>query len=174
MNYYLKHFILFIIVNIIVFFLIYIGLNSYTRHNVRVQVPELRGVPLGAVERILTEKGLYYEVLDSTKFDSKYQPLMIIHQNPKQGTYVKKDRKIYLVVNSSDYPLVKVPDVIQITKRNAEALLLAAGFQIGKTYYANNIGKNVVLNIRYNGKKIRAGKLLPQNSEIDLVVGNGR
>ena len=64
--------------------------------------------------------------------------------------------------------------MIQITKRNAESTLKAIGFQIGEYSYQDDIGKDMVLEIRYKGKKIAPGILLPKTSKIDLVLGNGK
>ncbi|MDC1402770.1 serine/threonine protein kinase, partial [Flavobacteriaceae bacterium] len=37
-----------------------------------------------------------------------------------------------------------------------------------------NIGKDMVLEIRYEGEKIAPGVILPKTSKIDLVLGNGK
>ena len=40
--------------------------------------------------------------------------------------------------------------------------------------YKDNIGKGMVLEIQYQGKRIEPGILLPKTSAIDLVLGNGK
>ena len=92
---------------------------------------------------------------------------------PGPGNEVKKDRKIYLTLNPSGYRKISVPNIIQITFRNAESMLKAVGFEIGKISFRNNIGKNMVLEIRYRGKKIAPGSVFPKTTKIDLVLGNG-
>ena len=52
-------------------------------------------------------------------------------------------------------------------------MLKAVGFNIGKITYRNNIGKDMVLEIGYEGKRILPGSVLPKTSKIDLVLGNG-
>ena len=86
---------------------------------------------------------------------------------------LKKDRKIYLTLNPSGYRKISIPNIIQITLRNAESMLKAVGFNIGKITYRNNIGKDMVLEIGYEGKRIVPGSVLPKTSKIDLVLGNG-
>jgi beta-lactam-binding protein with PASTA domain len=98
----------------------------------------------------------------------------VISHLPAAGSEVKENRKIYLTVNPSGYRKVTVPNLIQITKRNAESTLKAIGFQIGEYSYQDDLGKDMVLEIRYNGKKIVPGILLPKTSKIDLVLGNGK
>ncbi len=157
-----------------IFGFIYFGLMIYTRHYQLIEVPDLVGTSFYESQEILKDKKLTYEVIDSTKFDSMYAPLTIINHNPKGFSFVKKKRKIYLVLNPSSLPKVKIPNIIQITKRNAESMLLASGLKIGRVTYRRNIGRNMVLEIRYDGKKILPGETLPQSSKIDLVLGNGR
>jgi beta-lactam-binding protein with PASTA domain len=98
----------------------------------------------------------------------------VISHLPDAGSEVKENRKIYLTVNPSGYRKVTVPNLIQITKRNAESLLKSTGFQLGEYTYQDNIGKDMVLEIQFQGKKIEPGVLLPKTSKIDLVLGNGK
>ena len=113
-------------------------------------------------------------MLDSAKFNPNYPPFSVIEQLPTAGSDVKQGRKIYLTVNPSGYRKLSVPNVIQITKRNAETRLTAVGFELGEISYRNNIGKDMVLEIRYQGDKIEPGVVLPKTSKIDLVLGNGK
>ena len=66
-----------------------------------------------------------------------------------------------------------MPDVIRSTFRQAKPTLEALGFQVGEKTYIDNIGKDVVLGMKHNGKTINAGVKLPFTTKIDLVLGNG-
>ena len=92
-----------------------------------------------------------FEVL-IRQIQSKLSSFSVIEQTPKAGSEVKRGRKIYFTLNPSGYRKLKVPDVIQITKRNAETRLTAVGFTVGDITYRNNIGKDMVLEIRYGRK----------------------
>ena len=81
---------------------------------------------------------------------------------------------IYVTLNPSSYRRISVPDVVQITRRNAEVTLFSVGFSIGEISYRDNIGKNMVLEMRYRGEPLEAGKLLQKTAAIDLVLGNGK
>ena len=150
------------------------GLRKYTHHDEFMSVPDLAGVPLMLVPEVLTSQNLRYAILDSSKYNPNMPPLAVLEQTPKPGVLVKTERKIYLTINPSGYRKIKVPNVIQITKRNAESTLKAVGFEVGKITYRNNIGKNMVLEIRYQGKTIEPGLELPKTTAIDLVLGNGK
>ena len=63
--------------------------------------------------------------------------------------------------------------MIRRTFRQAKSSIEALGFQTGMLTYENDLGKDEVLEIRYNGQIIEAGTMLPKTSKIDFVLGNG-
>jgi beta-lactam-binding protein with PASTA domain len=123
---------------------------------------------------ILDDNKLKYEVLDSSKFFIEIPKYSIISQIPKGLELVKKNRKIYLNVNPQNFQKVSLPNVIQITKRNAESILTALGFQVKEYSYIDDIGKDMVLDVLHQGEKIFPGQKIPMNSELDLILGNGK
>ena len=87
---------------------------------------------------------------------------------------MKRGRKIYLTLNPSTYRKVSIPNVIQVTYRNAVTSLRAVGLEVGKITYRNNIGKDMVLALRFEGDEIEPGEKIPKSSKVDLVLGNGK
>jgi len=162
------------VVSCLVLIGVYYGLSAATQNNQHVTVPDVETLSLEEIPSIFERYELRYEVLDSAKFNPNYPPYAVIEQLPKAGSEVKRGRKIYFTLNPSGFRKLKVPDVIQITKRNAETRLTAVGFELGEITYRDNIGKDMVLEIRYEGKKIAPGVILPKTSKIDLVLGNGK
>ena len=61
-----------------------------------------------------------------------------------------------------------------IGEDGVETKLKSVGFELGEIFYRDNIGRNMVLEILYDNKKILPGDLLPKTSKIDLVLGNGK
>ena len=149
-------------------------LKKVTLHGETQAVPNLINLPMATVDTLLQHQQLRYEVLDSAKYNPNAPPFAVTEQNPVPGAQVKKNRKIYLTINPSDYRKISVPNIIQITKRNAASMLKSVGLEVGKITFRNNIGKNMVLEMRYQGNKIAPGTLLPKTTPIDLVLGNGR
>ena len=86
---------------------------------------------------------------------------------------VKKNRKIYLTINPSDFSDVIFPELIQLTKRAATSLINALDLELGNIEFVDNIGKDVVLEVKFNDTIISSGQLIPKKSKIDLVLGNG-
>ena len=76
-------------------------------------------------------------------------------------------------VNPKNFQKVSLPNVIQITKRNAESILTALGFKVKDFSYVDNIGKDMVLKVLYMDSEINEGHIIPKKSKIDFVLGNG-
>ncbi|MFD1316936.1 PASTA domain-containing protein [Namhaeicola litoreus] len=149
------------------------GLKSYTNHNERISVPTLEKLSVEEAEKALAELQLSYVVIDSSNYNPDYPPKSVIEQDPEAGSYVKHKRKIYLTLNPSDYMKVQIPDVLDETKRQVVTRLRSSGFNIGKERFIPDLGKNVVRMLEYKGREIKPGELLPKNSILDLVLGDG-
>ncbi len=148
-------------------------LKGSTNHGQFVEVPDLARMSVSEMRKKIEESDLRYEVLDSANFNPEYPRFSIIEQNPPAGNRVKENRKIYVTVNPSGYKKVTVPMIIQVTQRNATAMLRAVGLDIQRVTYIDQLGKDMVYYIRYKGKPISPGDKLPKTSKIELVCGNG-
>ncbi len=172
-KYFFKQLFKAIVLTLFFVLILYFYLNITTNHNKYINVPELKGVNFNKAKLILEENNLSYVILDSALYNPDYPKFSILEQLPKSNSQVKKNRKIYLTLNPSNYGKVSVPNIIQITQRSANSSLLASGLEIGDVSYENNIGKDMVLEILFNGNKLNVGDMVPKKSKIDLVLGNG-
>lgn len=148
-------------------------LKSSTHHGEFVEVPDLSKLSVMEMRETLEASGLRYEVLDSANFDPNYPRFSIIEQDPPAGNKVKTNRKIYVTVNPSGYKKVTIPQIIQVTQRNATAMLRAVGLEVERITYIDQLGKDMVYYIRHKGKQVKPGDKLPKTSGIELVCGNG-
>ena len=159
---------------LVLIFLILAWLKAYTNHGEFVKVPILKGKTLDVVQTELKDADLRMVIQDSANYNPNYPQFSVIEQQPEAGSLVKENRKIYLTLNPSGYRKVGVPNVIRKTIRQAKPTLEALGFQVGKISYVDDLGKDEVISLEHNGKKITVGTLLPKTSKIDLVLGNGK
>jgi beta-lactam-binding protein with PASTA domain len=157
---------------IIVFFTLQ-WLKSSTNHNEFVEVPDLAKLTVTEMRKVIEDSELRYEVLDSANYNPDYPRFSVIEQNPPSGNKVKQNRKVYVTVNPSGYKKVSVPEIIQVTLRNATAKLRAVGLDVERVTYIEEFGKDMVYRIKYKGKYIEEGYKLPKTSKIELVCGNG-
>lgn len=164
---------------VLLFFVLVFGfkywLGYITNHDQKIQVPNLSKVPLADAQQKLNAIHLDFIVIDSGSYNPNLPKQSVIDQSPSAGAFVKEKRKIYLTLNPSKYRDVAIPDVLGLTKRQAITQLRSIGFKIGKNFkYVQDIGKNVVRGMYYQNSKVTPDQKLPLNSEITLVLGNGR
>lgn len=159
---------------VVLVFIILQWLSYATDHGNEITVPDLRKLTEEQVEEKLDDLDLEYVLLDTVDFNKDFPKYTVVKQDPLPGAKVKDGRKIYIKVNSAGFGLVTVPDLIEKTLRQAEPTLKALGFEIGKKTYKPYLGKDMVLEMSSNGKKIEVGDKLKKSSVIDLVLGDGK
>jgi beta-lactam-binding protein with PASTA domain len=147
-------------------------LDSYTHHGESITVPDLRGLTELRLKHFIEDKHLRYKIVDSLYENGKAAGT-VIEQDPAPDSKVKEDRTIYLTINASKPPKVKMPNLIDVSFRQAEAILQTYGLQVGKTTYRPDLARNAVLSQLYNGSKIEQGTEIYKGSTIDLVLGDG-
>lgn len=148
-------------------------LKGTTNHGEFVEVPDFSKMSVAEMRKAVEEAGLRYQVLDSSEYNPDYPRFSILAQNPPAGNKVKDNRKIYFTVNPSGYKKVSVPDIIQVTQRNATAMLRAVGLEVERVTYIDELGKDMVYNMKFRGKYVKPGDKLPKTSKVELICGNG-
>ncbi len=162
-----------LVVLVVLCFLVLGWLKSTTHHGEFVEVPDFSKMSVMEMRKVAEEAGLRYEVLDSTNYDPEYPRFSILEQDPPAGNKVKVNRKIYFTVNPSGYKKVTIPNVIQVTQRNARSMLRAVGLDVQRVTYIDELGKDMVYNMKHKGKYVKPGDKLPKTSKIELICGNG-
>lgn len=149
------------------------GLDIYTQHGKGVPVPNVKGMQLDEAEMLLRNQDLDIVVIDSS-YISEYPSGAIVEQNPNVGSRVKKDRLIYVTINSSNAPQRAIPDVIDnCSLREAQAKIGAAGFILGENEYIQG-EKDWVYGIKYRGHQLAPGEKVPIGATLILVVGDDK
>src|SRR5882672_2185392 len=109
----------------------YAYLPSSTNHGMSITVPDVEGMQISQLEDFLVKRNLRYEVNDSS-YSSEYPPLTVLRQYPPAGAKVKEDRKILISVNRIDPPTVPVPDLVDGSVVNADAVLRSNELKRGR------------------------------------------
>lgn len=149
-------------------------LKITTNHDQRIEVPNLIKLDTFQAEQVIDKNELRMVVLDTLDYDKNFPPLTVLEQDPMPGSSVKEHRKIYVKINASGYGKVILPELEQLTYRQARSTIISMGLKEGTKSYATFIGKDVVLEIHQNGKKLKKGDLVVKNSKIDFVLGDGK
>ncbi|MBN2611534.1 MAG: PASTA domain-containing protein [Bacteroidales bacterium] len=154
------------------FMLFFTWLRLFTRHGEAYIVPDLTDLTLPEVEDILEKRNLRWEVFDSV-FSNEHERGTVVEQHPKSGFKVKKNRKIYLTMNAMNPEKVVMPDLVNLTIRQAQSRLETIGLKIGKITYEPDLGVNIILAQKHLGVPIKEGDTLVKGSFVDLVLGKG-
>lgn len=162
-----------LIVSILIIYGLLIWLDANTKHGEEVEVPDLKTLSIEEAQKKLEVNELTYEILDTLPYNPDFIKYGILSQEPPANSKVKVGRKIYLKINAAEYQIVKVPDLVEKTLRQVEPTLLALGLKVGIITYKPYLAKDMVLEMKHNGKLLKAGDKLPKTSAIDLTLGDG-
>ncbi len=149
-----------------------VWLNFYTRHGQAKAVPDFTGLTLEQVTEQARRNKLRFQIVDSV-YTNAVPRGCIAEQNPRPGFKVKKWRNIMLTMNAFNPEMTAMPNLIDLPKRQALALIESAGLEMGTLRYIPDISIDVVLEQLYNGRKVAEGDSLQKGSVIDLVLGKG-
>lgn len=147
-------------------------IDVYTHHGESETVPDLRGLYVEEADLLLNNHGLYSVVIDSVFVRDKKLGT-IIEQIPAVNSTVKRNRPIYLIINSRQVRMIPVPDVNDVSFRQANAMLKSIGLNVSSVEYSPLEYKDLVIAIKYRGRNISSGMRVPEGSSLVLVVGSG-
>jgi beta-lactam-binding protein with PASTA domain len=163
-----------LLILVILAYLFMLWLTFTTDHGNEITVPNLSKLTEEEVEEKLDELNLHYVLLDCVDYDKDYPKFSVVEQDPLPGAKVKEGRKVYIKINASGFSSVRIPDLIDKTYREAVPTLKALGLEEGTVTYIPNIGKDMVLEMRFKGRNVKVGDRVLKASKIDLVLGDGR
>ena len=152
------------------FLYIQIRMDRLTLHNEEIGVPDFRGYQVDNVTELLESKKLRMTIIDSL-YDRKLEAGAIIQQDPAPGDMVKENRRIYFTINSRNAPIVKLPSLIDQSKRQALATIEILELQADSIGYKTSPYNGLVLDVLYKGQSVAEGADLPLGSHIRLIIG---
>lgn len=147
------------------------SLNYLTNHGKQTKVPSLVGKDMKTALAILKKQGFKIQV-DSTYISYK-NPLEVLFQQPEIGATVKVGRTIFITVNRKSIPKIAMPNLVNLSFRNAILTMQSYRLVMGDTTYRPDVAAGAVLEQWVNGKKVNPGTPIPYGSKIDLVIGEG-
>jgi beta-lactam-binding protein with PASTA domain len=149
-----------------------IGIDFYTHHGESETIPDLRGQYVEEADQVLAKQGLYTQVIDSVYVRDKKLGT-IVDQIPPANSTVKTNRAIYLIINSRQVRKVPLPDVSDVSYRQADAMLKSIGLTVGSVEYTPSEYKDLVTDVKFHGQSVSPGTRIPEGSSLILIVGSG-
>ncbi len=143
-----RHTMIAVVVTIVIIWLILRMLNIYTRHGQAIAVPNFIGLSLDKIEDFASDNDLEAAIVDSV-YEMSLPKGTVAMQDPLPGTKVKKNRKIYLTVVALKPEQVAMPNLVDLTLRQATSMMETYGLKIGSLTYVPDIANNAVLKQKY-------------------------
>lgn len=168
----LKNLLIFAGIMALLIVIVFIALNKYTHHDSVITVPDVTSLTIEEAAPYFDKKNLRFKVVDSIWVPLQ-APGAILEQKPEPGAHVKQNRIIFLTINASSDETMSIPDVKDFSQRQAIATLEAIGIHVGDVKFQPSEFRDLVLDVRYNGKSMPAGSKLPKGSSVILIVGQG-
>ena len=154
------------------FFLWLKYIDIYTHHDEHIVLPDFYGVHIQDLDSVCQELDLRYIIIDSV-FNKKEEKGIILEQDPRVGTNVKENRRIYFTINALQNKVITFPYITDLSLRQTVRKLESLGLVVGELEYKLDLAKNVVLNQKVNGIQIKEGQELFLGTIVDLVIGSG-
>ena len=149
-------------------------LRTYTEHGVEVEVTDVRGLVEAEARPLLEAQGLILVVIDST-YSDKVPFGTIVEQDPKPNSHAKHGREVYVTINATTKRQVTMPNLQDISYRQAETTLRGLGLRVDSTYeYRPSAFRDLVLDVKVGGVSVAPGTKVPVGTRVRLVVGFGR
>lgn len=167
-----KHLALIILAGLIIIWITLFFLRLYTFHGQSIEVPNFSGKTMEEIQIMRESRHYNFTIVDSV-YDNSKTPGSVVSQLPLPGSHVKKGRTIYLTIIAFTPEKTKLPNLIDFTYRQAEALLETHGLKVGKVERVPDVGQTVI-KAKYKGKVIPWGTELNKGEKIDLVIGKGK
>ncbi|MCL2510817.1 MAG: PASTA domain-containing protein [Bacteroidales bacterium] len=148
------------------------SLKSWTRHGESILLPDFREKPVEELERFVKDNHLNYKIIDSVYND--YLPKgTIVLQDPYPNSGVKRGRNIYISVVSSLPESVVMPDVVNLSVRQAVSLIYGNNLTISKIDFVSGFDKNAVQKQLVDGQEVEPGTKLKKFTAVTLVASKG-
>lgn len=163
---------------LIIYGVLYVYLPGYTNHGQEIEVPVLDNLSVQEAQEILNDKNLRLEIQDTT-YNSRFKPNRVTRQEPPAGSNVKQERRIYVSVNTSNVPTIKVTEKMYAQFKNKgldiiKSKIIENGFDVGNKIYECGPYPDYVIGVMCKGDTLRPGVQLPIHSKIDLIIWDGR
>lgn len=146
--------------------------DIYTEHGETEKVPDLSGMYMEEVQAMLKNHNLYAQIIDSVYVRNKKLGT-VVQQTPAAGSNIKSNRPVYIIINSRQVKQTPLPEISEISYRQADAMLRAVGINVSNVEYAPSEYKDLVIDVKYGGRSISPGFRIPEGSYVTLIVGSG-
>lgn len=166
------HFLIAIVLSLFLIWAVLKFMDVFTQHGDVYIVPDFNGQTL----KQMTNKGyndyFVFEVIDSVYFKSRKKGT-VVQQSPSPGSKVKQGRHMYLTIVAQTPEKVLMPNLKNLSLRQALVTLESSGLLVGELEYVQYFARNAVIDQLINDEPVEPGTELRKGAIINLVLGKG-
>ncbi len=167
------HFLIAILLAFFILFGVLKSLDIYTQHGKVFLVPDFYGKTVEQLVEDHYEEYFELIIIDSV-FDNHHDKGTILMQNPESGSKVKQGRHIYLTVVAQMPEKTKMPNLKNLSLRQALVTLEMNKLSAGWLKYVEYFARNAVIDQVIDNETIETGTEINTGTVIDLVIGKGK
>lgn len=148
--------------------LVHVGMLAFVRSGSQAKIPQLIGLPLDVARASLEELG-FSGVVEREEHSPDFSAGLVIEQRPRGGDVLRKGRKVWLTV-SLGVREAAVPNVVELSNRQADIVLGREGFANGSTtrvHHPSVVRGSVI------AQDPPPGAAAAEGSRVDLMVSLG-
>ena len=150
----------------------FFSLKGYTRHGEEIVVPNFVGLNCDSILEQCKDD-FNFVMLDSV-YTKNLPEGSIYQQDPLPNSNVKKGRNLYYVKVSEAPERVVMPNLKNLSLRQAMVALRANGLTVSELDFVDHFARNAIVEQEFKGEVIEPGTELVKGSSIKLKVGYGR
>lgn len=146
-------------------------LDKFTRHGDEMIVPDLTGKNYAEVQEDYGDI-FHFQLIDSV-YEKGFPDGAVYQQDPKPGMSMKKGRNMYIIRTTIAPEIVGMPNLLNLSLRQAMVSLNAVGLKIDKLEFVDYFARNAVVNQKVKGEIVEPGTDVIKGTGITLEVGLG-
>lgn len=160
-----------ILLIIIGFEIVFHSLDSFTRHGEEMLVPDLNSMNYEDVQQEYGDV-FHFQLIDSV-YVKDFPEGAVYQQDPRPGLKVKKGRNIYIIRTTIAPEIVRVPNLRNLSLRQAMVLLSSAGLKVDRLEFVDYFARNAVVEQLVSGIVVEPNTELEKGTAVTLRVGYG-
>ncbi len=166
------HFFIAIGISLVLLWVVVKSMDIFTQHGDVYIVPDFNGYSLDQLNEKGYDEYFTFEIIDSVYFKAKDKGTVVL-QHPLSGSRVKQGRHVYLTIVAQSPEKVLMPNLRNLSLRQALVTLESNELIVGKLDYVQYFARNAVVDQLINDEPVEADTELIKGSVIDLVLGKG-
>ena len=165
------HLLLTLAASVLIVVLVFVFIKIYSRHGQEFVMEDYAGQNYSEVLST-NPHDLRFVITDSI-YNNDNMPGTILTQDPPAGAMIKKGRQVYLTIAASEPEDIIMPDLVDMSLRQAVSQLMSDGLLIGRLDFVESEDRNAIKSQSIRGRRVLAGQKVSRGSVVDLSVGRG-